>query len=145
MLFIEENKKLSLSFLSYQFPEATPSTNKNYNHDANWLNCKIVFCENEYENSMVDPCLTTSELSELIIGISNVVYGRNSSYFSDFLEPYLEITAEKIEDKIKFTIQYEYDSTKDDALWIVTSLLEMEQAEKFIEELKEFQRIYPER
>lgn len=142
MIFTENNKKLSMVICGYEFPQHKTLKNE-YDCDANWLNCEFRYSENDYVNSCVDPCLSTYELAELINGLSDITVGSKTSYHSDFLEPYLEIDIESVEDKIKFKIQFEYDSTGDGQSWEIVSLVGMEQAIKILEELKEFQCAYP--
>jgi hypothetical protein len=144
MIFTENNKKLSFIICGYQYPQYK-ALNNEYDSDANWLNCEFKFFENDNEKTCVDPCLLTCELSEFIIGLSAVIDGQKTSYDSDFMEPYLEINVERLDNKIRFKIQFEYDSREDGKTWEVNSLAEIEQAKKFLNELKEFQRFYPER
>ena len=144
MIFTEENKRLSFIVCGYQYPQRT-ALKTEYDSDANWLNCEFRFYENSHEETCVDPCLLTGELSHFITGLSYVIDGLKTSYSSDFLEPYLEIDIERVENKIKIRIEFEYDSREDGKSWKVTSLIEIEQAIKFLTELKEFQRLYPAR
>ena len=144
MIFTENNKRLSFIICGYQYPQHNVLKNE-YDCDANWLNCEFKFFENDNEKTCVDPCLTTGELSEFIIELSYVIDGQKTSYVSNFMEPYLEINVERLENKISFKIQFEYDSREGGKSWEVTSLVEIEQAIKFLNELKGFQRFYPER
>ena len=114
-----------------------------YDSDANWLNCEFKFFENDNEATCVDPCLSTWELIDLIIELSCIIKGQKTSYVSDFMEPYLELDIERLQDKIRFKIRFEYDSREDGKTWEVTSLMEIEDAKKILEELREFQRFYP--
>ncbi len=142
MIFTEKNKKLSFIICGYQYPQHTALKE---DCDANWLNCEFRFHENNHEATSVDPCLLTYELSEFILGLSYVIDGLKTSYSSDFMEPYLEINIERVENKIRFRVQFEYDSREDGKRWEVASLVEIEEAIKILNELKEFQRLYPER
>ena len=142
MLFIEDNKKISVVVLGYQFPHANPN---DAFEDANWLDCKFDYQEGEWHDSRIDACLISYEFEGIITALSDIIAGTSSSYHSDFLEPYLEIKINKANGKIKFDIQFEYDSRDDGKFWSVSSLLEVEEAIGILEEMKEFNRLYPPR
>ena len=144
MIFTEENKRLGFIVCGYEFPKRT-ALKTEYDSDANWLNCEFRFYENGHEEICVAPCLLTGELSDFIMGLSYVIDGLKTSYSSDFLEPYLGIDIERVENRIKIRIEFEYDSREDGKSWEVTSLIEIEQAKKFLNELKESQQLYPAR
>ena len=144
MIFTEKNKRLSFIICGYQYPQHDV-LKTGYDSDANWLNCEFKFHENNHEATCVDPCLSTYELSEFIMGLSYVIDGLKTSYSSNFMEPYLEINIERVENKISFRIQFEYDSREDGKSWEVISLVEIEQAIKILNELKDFHNLYPER
>ncbi len=145
MLIIENNKKFYFHISGYQFP-TEKSSSEEYNHDANWLNCEIKYAENDFIQTCIDPCLLTSELNKLIYSLSQILDGVESGYISDFLEPYLQISIAKAEDKILFIFSFVY-SNKNDIwkTWKVTSLVEKSYAVDILNELKEFQKLYPER
>lgn len=144
MIFIENDKKLSIIICGYQFPRDN-NLKDEYDYDANWLNCEFRYSENDHEDSCIDPCLLTYELETFINCLSEIIDGKKTSYSSDFMEPYLEINVKFVENKIRFEIKFEYDSTGDGKSWEITSLVEKDQAIKILEELKNYQCAYPKR
>ena len=56
MLFTENDKKLYLDVIGYQFPDIK-LTDGECNHDAQWLNCQIKYFVGSCEYSKIDPCI----------------------------------------------------------------------------------------
>ena len=145
MRIIENNKELSFNICGYQFKQMK-STITEYNYDANWLNCEIEYFENGSRYVYTDSCLLTYELEELIFALSKIIKGKESSYISAFMEPYLKIAIAKVENKMLFIVNFVYDTL--DGIWKtrkIASVVEVEHAVQILNELKELQRKYPER
>ena len=145
MLIEENNKSLRFNVIGYQFPDLH-STKNDYNYDANWLTCEINYSDRENNNTYRDSCLLTCELEELIEALSKILNGEPGGYISEFMEPYLQISISKADDKIMFVIHFVYDTSKNG--WKkckVSSLVEQDKALCFLEELKGLQKCYPER
>lgn len=85
MKFENGEYSLEISIDSYEFPYH--ETNDFY--DNNWLNVRIVCEDDVLEESIVEPCLLSSELADLGQGLSKVLLYQD--YIADFLEPILEM------------------------------------------------------
>ena len=109
MLIEENNKSLRFNVIGYQFPDLH-STKNDYNYDANWLTCEINYFDGENNHNYENPCLLTCEFEELIKALSDILDGEPGGYISEFMEPYLQISISKADDKVMFVIHFVYDT-----------------------------------
>lgn len=143
MFIIENNKSISFKVSGYQFPKAKSSDDE---FDANWLICEIKYSEDDFSQIYKDACLLTYELEDLINSLSKILVGDENSYISDFMEPYLQISIAKAEEKVMFIVHFVYDTSGE--IWKkrkVAALVEKEYATQILDELRELQKVYPQR
>lgn len=129
---------------SYQYPEMKSS--KEFDYDANWLICKIVYSDERCNETYKDACLLTDELADFEKNMLHIVEGSEDSYISDFMEPYLKIAIAKCEEKIMLIFHFVYDTL--DGIWKerkICQLLSYEEAKLILNDLKELINNYPKR
>lgn len=145
MIIVSNNKSISFNINGYEYPNHK-SSSEGYDYDANWLICEIKYSENELNEVYRDACLLTYELEELISALTKILKDEEEAYISDFMEPYLQISIAKVEEKVLFIVQFVYDTSG--GIWkkrIVSSVVEKESAMRFLDKLVELQKAYPER
>ena len=138
-------RRLSFVIESYQYPHLR-SSGRDYDYDANWLDVSIQYSDEEGTYQYLNPCLLTYELESLVDDIADVVSGEESLYISDFMEPYLKISAMRVDNTIMLGLGYVYDTT--DGIWKEHKLAEQisfEQANRILDELKSFIERFPNR
>ncbi len=141
MIIQHDNRKMILSVDGYEFPEHERNDKNNeFDYDANWLNVKITYIDENGEQVYTDSCLMTSELSELIDCIKKIISGKELLYISDFMEPYLKIAIAQADDKILVGIEYVYDTN--DGVWKSHKISEAVTVEKAIQIADELQKYY---
>ena len=146
MLFTQDDKKLGLRVIGYQFPEITK--NSLYD-DGNWLDLEISYTANSQSNpsTRIDACITTCEMQDLTNALLQILQGTQTQYVSDFLEPYLKISITKLAVKFQFDCSYcsEIDKNDDWKTWEVSTLLDRNQVTELIDELTNTYATYPTR
>jgi len=145
MLILDKNKSIDFNVIGYEFPYEKPSK-KTFNYDANWLKLEFVCCDETTNNTYIDTCLLTYEMSELITALEQVINGSESSYISDFMEPYLAVCITKIDEFIIFVLSFVYDTT--DGKWSkigITAKWTMTEAKDKVKELRDMELKFPER
>ena len=145
MVFIENNKSIQFSINNYEYPTEKSSQKGDFNYDANWLICEIKYTEDDFTEFYSDACLLTYELEELATSLSKILDGKESGYISSFMEPYLQISMARAEEKILFIIHFVYDTTKEWKKRKITSLVEKEYASQILNKLIDLKNLYPER
>ncbi len=144
MFLHQETKTIEFTISSYQFPEK--KSIKEFDYDANWLICEIKHSDAGCSEIYKDACLLTYELADLEENLSKIIDGSESSYISDFMEPYLKIAMAKSDEKIVFIFHFVYDTQ--DGIWRerkICQSLSYEEAKLISDELKKLIINYPER
>lgn len=143
MLISEKNNYIDLNVIGYEFPNEKPSK-KEFNYDANWLLLEFVCCNENTKKTYTDTCLLTYELSDLINALQQVIKGGESSYISDFMEPYLAVCITRIDEFIIFVVSFVYDTTGGKWSKIgVTAKWTISEAIDKMNELKDMERKFP--
>ena len=144
MILVEGNKKLVLTVVGYQYPIIDKNTCYD---DANWLNVSITYTHDEQSNprTRIDACVETWDISHLATTLKQILNGKQTKYVSDFLEPYLEISITRVEDKFQFDCSFCYEIDKNDnwKTWEVSSLLDSNQVLAILNELQSTCDTYP--
>ena len=104
--FSENNKRLVLDILGYQFPNINKSDD---DYDSNWLTVSMAYSDEQLSFQQTDHCLLSFELRELIGAIDGILSGAETGYISDFLEPYLAFAATRTNDMYAVLIIFIYD------------------------------------
>lgn len=145
MIIKEKDQSISFEVTGYEYPRHK-AADTGFDHDANWLMVSVTYADNTETRKYKDPCLLTTELECLISELSDIVDGKESLYISDFLEPYLKITAARANEKIVIGMEFVYDTSGD--IWRSHRLSEVftkESAYVIIDELKKMSVRFPER
>ncbi len=143
MVLHQGNKSIEFSIDSYEFQEFE-LTKEEFEYDANWLMCEVKYSDGEISETYTDPCLLTDELADMTEMLSKILDGTEDGYISDFMEPYLKVSAARADDKIAVVFQFAYYSTK--KTWKkrkITTLLSQEEAAEMVQSLKELVEKYP--
>ena len=142
----EENKAITFSVLNYQFPYERFSKPNDINYDANWLIIKVNYEENGELKIFEDPCILTWELQELADQISALLSGRKNEYISEYMEPYIEFSIVKEDDKYRFKIQFvTYASSEEWHIIDAIQLLSADELSMFGKEIREYAKLFPEK
>ncbi len=103
--FTENNKRLELDVLGYEFPDA-----KGDYFDANWLNVGIRYDDGSLSFRQVDSCLLAFELEELTEAVDAILEGRESGTITDFTEPYLAFAVTRVGETYAVQLRFVYDT-----------------------------------
>ena len=103
--FTENNKRLELDILGYEFPDAEGDY-----FDANWLNVGISYDDGSLSFRQVDSCLLAFELEELTETLDAILEGRETGTATDFTEPYLAFAVTVVGGRCAVQIRFVYDT-----------------------------------
>ncbi len=101
----ENNKRLELSILGYEFPEAEGDY-----FDANWLNVGIRYEDGSLSFRQIDSCLLAFELAELTDTLDAILEGRETGTMTDFMEPYLALSVTRTGERFDVQARFVYDT-----------------------------------
>ena len=136
----ENNKRLELDVLGYEFPDA-----KGDYYDANWLNVGIRYDDGSLSFRQVDSCLLAFELEELTETLDVILEGRESGTITDFMEPYLTFAVTRTEETYAVQLRFVYDT---DGPWKEVSVcqgMDRRELQKMNDALKEMYQRFPRR
>ena len=114
MEIYKNGETVSIRVIDYQYPERS-GKGKDYDYDANWLVIEVAYTDESGTYTYYDPCLQTYELVELRDGLEKVISGKEPVFISDFMEPYLKVVFEKIDEVITAAVTFTYDTS--DRTW----------------------------
>ena len=103
--FSENNKRLELEVLGYEFPDAEGDY-----YDANWLNVGIRYDDGSLSFRQVDSCLLAFELEELTETLDAILEGREAGTITDFTEPYLTLAVTRVGETCALQVRFVYDT-----------------------------------
>lgn len=135
---------IEFTISGYQFPEK--KSIKEFDYDANWLMCEIKYSDAGCSETYKEACLLTYELADLKENLSKIIDGSESSYISDFMEPYLKIAVAKSDEKIVLIFHFAHDTLA--GIWKdrkICQSLSYEEAKRIRDDLKELIANYPEK
>ena len=102
---IENNKRLELDVLGYEFPDAEDDY-----FDANWLNVGIAYDDGNLSIRQIDSCLLAFELAELTETLDAILEGRETGTTTDFMEPYLTFAVTVVGGRCAVQLRFVYDT-----------------------------------
>ncbi len=101
----ENNKRLELDILGYEFPDAEGDY-----FDANWLNVGIAYDDGNLSFRQIDSCLLAFELEELTETLDAILEGREAGTATDFMEPYLALSVTRMGEGYDVQARFVYDT-----------------------------------
>jgi len=101
----ENNKRLVLDILGYEFPGAEDDY-----FDANWLNVGIRYDDGNLSFHQIDSCLLAFELEELTETLDAILEGRETGMATDFMEPYLTFAVTRTGERFDVQLRFVYDT-----------------------------------
>lgn len=140
IVFTENDKRLELSILGYEFPDAEDDY-----FDANWLNVGIHYDDGSLSFRQVDSCLLSFELAELTASLDAILEGRESGTITDFTEPYLTLAVTRAGELFAVQVRFVYDT---DGPWkevCVCRGLDRRELKEMNDALKEMYARFPRR
>lgn len=87
VIFNENNKRLELSIVGYEFPLEKGMDE----FDANWLIVQFDYYEDENFSSYTDNCLLVTELENLIQEIEEVISGKKLEIIRGFFRTLFKV------------------------------------------------------
>ena len=105
IILIENNKRLELDILGYEFPDAEGDY-----FDANWLNVGIRYDDGSLSFRQIDSCLLAFELEELTETLDAILEGRETGTATDFMEPYLTFAVTRMGERFDVQLRFVYDT-----------------------------------
>lgn len=103
--FTENNKRLELDVLGYEFPDGEGD-----DLGANWLNVGVVYDDGSLSFRQTDSCLLATELAELTEALDAILEGRETGMIQTFLEPYLSFAVTGIGELYAVQVRFVYDT-----------------------------------
>ena len=104
--FNENNKRLKLSILGYEFPGG-----KGDMYDVNWLVVGVAYDDGSLSFRQKDSCLLSYELEELTEALDGIVEGRETGTIQTFMEPYLSFAVTGVGELYAVQIRFVYDTS----------------------------------
>lgn len=142
MRFRNEQESLEWKILNYQYPDAQGSVPGDYSYDANWLTLQVSHEREGYGPAVFrESFLLTFELEEIIRELEKILEGDAYAYKGQFIEPVLEIEAERHRDNVLVSFDLVFDNYE----MMVANTVDDEGLRKLIRELKDLYEAYPER
>lgn len=145
MILHQENKSIEFTIESYQFPEEK-SSKEEFNYDANWLVCVVHYSDAEINETYRDACLLTDELADMAEMLLKIHDGSEDGYISEFMEPYLQVAAARVDEKI--LIIFKFDHKTSNGVWKhrqIVTLLSQDDTAEIVQALKDLVNRYPKR
>ena len=104
--FTENNKRLELSILGYEFPDGKGDV-----YDVNWLDVGVAYDDGSLSFRQKDSCLLADELEELTEALDGIVHGRETGTIRTFMEPYLSFAVTGVGELYAVQIRFVYDTS----------------------------------
>ena len=136
---------ITFTIADYQYPEER-SKGDEYNYDANWLDGLFVYTDGVIHEEYRDACLLTSELRELCEEFEKILQGEETSYISDFMEPYFKLCLLRHDDSVSIVLHFVYDTLN--GIWKTRKVAEtfsFDAAAEILDKLKELHSLFPKR
>ncbi len=138
----EDSRTIDFTVIDYQFPEIEKGKYDEY--DANWLTVQVDY--NEGEATFEDSCGLSFELAEFAERLTDVIEGREDFCQSDFMEPYLKFTVEKIGSRFEFQMEFICDVENGEAgVLSVTEICDEDRLREILDETVEMVSMFPKR
>ncbi len=138
----DDNRTVDFSVIDYQFPKMDKGKYDEY--DANWLTIQVD-C-NDGEATFEDSCVLSFELAEFAERIEDLLEGREDFCQSDFMEPYLKFTVEKIGNRFEFQMEFVCDVENGEAgVLTVTEMCDEDRLREIADELADIIAGFPKR
>ena len=134
ILFTDGKKNLTLDIAGYEFPH--PANEE----DAEWLTVVLRYADDSGAWTHRDNCLRAYELQWLMEQIDAVLAGTENRACSDFLEPYLKLSAERNGEDCTVRIRYVHDRT---AVYEITEKTDLSRLREINEKLKAYAGRFP--
>ncbi len=142
MRFQNDQESMEWKILKYQYPEAKGSVPGEYSYEANWLTFQVAHEREGYGPAVFrESFLLTFELEEIIRELQSIADGKSFRYKGEFIEPVLEIEANRLRDQVMVSFDLVFDNYE----MMVADVLDDEGLLRLIRELRELYESYPER
>lgn len=142
MKFSNNSESLEWKILKYQYPDASPSVPGDYSYDANWLTLQVCHEREGYGPAVFrESFLLTFELEEIIRELQKIADGDAFAYKGQFIEPVLEVEAERHRDEVLVSFDLVFDNYE----MMVADTVDDEGLLRLIGELRALYEAYPER
>ena len=136
----ENDKRLELDVLGYEFPDAEGDY-----FDANWLNVGIRYEDGSLSFRQIDSCLLAFELEELTGTLDAILEGRESGTITDFTEPYLALAVTRTEETYAVQLRFVYDTGSPWKEVCVRQEMDRRELKEMNDSLKEMYARFPRR
>ena len=103
--FTENNKRLELSILGYEFPDGKGDV-----YDVNWLDVGVAYDDGSLSFRQKDSCLLADELVELTEALDGIAEGRETGTIRTFMEPYLSFAVTVVGELCAVQVRFVYDT-----------------------------------
>ena len=95
----DDRCSMDVRVVRYQFPDRVSDKRETVDYDANWLTVSVRYTGTDFTAEFQDPCVLTWEVQEAAEALNRLIDGKIQDFRTDFLEPFLQIEAEKVGDE----------------------------------------------
>ena len=95
----DDRCSMDVRFVGYQFSDRVLDKRETMDYDTNWLTVSVRYMEPDFTAEFQDSCVLTWEVQETAEALNRLIDGEIQDFRTDFLEPYLQIEAEKVKDE----------------------------------------------
>lgn len=132
-------EEVDYEITGYEFPNEKPSTQEDYNYDANWLVDKITYNGESFSTAGI----LVGELQHLVSEMKKVINGEKNKFELSPIEIGVFFQLEKIENKYLFSFSFVRPAKE--GMKKISQLFDKKGILEKVHELEEFLIKYPER
>ena len=137
---------MDVRVVGYQFPDRVPDKRETVDYDANWLTVSVRYMEPDFTAEFQDPCVLTWEVQEAAEALNRLIDGKIQDFRTDFLEPFLRMEAEKVEDEFWMRVCFVCEVDKGERKEITAvQRMDRERLAEILDEVKGVVQRFPKR
>ena len=142
----DDRWSMDVRVVGYQFPDRVPDKREATDYDANWLTVSVRYMEPDFTAEFQDPCVLTWEVQEAAEALNRLIDGKIQDFRTDFLEPFLQIEAEKVGDEFWLRVCFVCEVDKGERKEITAAQrMDRERLAEILDEVKRVVQRFPKR
>ena len=137
---------MDVRVVGYQFPDRVPDKRETVDYDANWLTVSVRSTGTDFTAEFQDPCVRTWEVQEAAEALNRLIDGKIQDFRTDFLEPFLRMEAENVEDEFWLRVCFVCEVDKSERKEITAvQRMDRERLAEILDEVKGVVQRFPKR
>ena len=142
----DDRCSMDVRVVRYQFPDRVPDKRETVDYDANWLTVSVRYMGPDFTAEFQDSCVLTWEMQETAEALNRLIDGEIQDFRTDFVETYLQIEAEKVEDEFWLRVCFVCEVDKGERKEITAAQrMDRERLAEILDEVKGVVQRFPKR